>query len=100
MPTGKLSNGKSYARKPYIQWTEDMVLYVCTAWKEQSTEQIAEYLSKKYKLSLTRDNVNHIVNVLRQKGVDIPRKHKVGVYQVLVEGFLSQHPEFKKKGGK
>lgn len=100
MPTGKTKGGKSYSRKPKVMWTEDMALYVCQAWKDQTPEQIAEYLTKKYKVEVSRENVNHIAHVLRDKGIDIPRKHKIGVYQVLVDGLLAKHPQLKKKGGK
>lgn len=74
-----------------------MALYVCKAWVDSTPEQIAEYLSQKFKTNVTRENVNHIVNVLRSKGVYIPHKRRNGIYQTLVDGLLEKNPELRKK---
>lgn len=87
---------KKYARTPSVMWNLSMIDKLRTAWSTKSPVEIAEMLSTKT-VKVEPKNITHMVGVLRAKGVDIPHKHKIGVYQILVDEYLEKHPEAKKK---
>ena len=95
MATAK--NGrKNWSTTPNISWTKQMVMILCQSWETMSPADISEKLSTKAQ-PITPEKIVHMVQVLRAKGVAIPHKRKNGVYQILVDEFLADHPEFAKK---
>lgn len=96
---GNKKGTKGWSTTPNVMWNKKMVLTLVQAWETKSPVEIAEELSTDT-IEVTPQNVNHMVQVLRSKGVFIPHKRKNGVYQVLVDEFLQDHPEYKKKEDK
>ncbi len=70
--------------KEVKMWTKDEMRTLFNLWESHSTEEIADVLGR------NREAISYMAKKLRQHGLKIAKKKRVGVIQSLIKEFIEE----------
>lgn len=72
---------KHSRQRQHKMWTKEEFKTVMTLWSSKSTQEIADELGRK------THGISSIAQLLRKAGLDLPKKHRNGYLNNLIEEF-------------